>query len=251
MLPAFLTTSVRKTVTAETREIDVAGRTLPLSIRPLATATRMTLRIEPGGQALKLTVPRHVRPADVDDFIARHHGWLLTRLAKFPRRPEISEGRYIRILDVPHRIALSGKLRGLPEIRQEDDEAVLVISGEAAHLKRRVRDYLKERARQTVEPIARAHARTSGKTIASLSFKDTKSRWGSCSHDGHLCFSWRIVMAPPLVVDYLCAHEVAHLTEMNHSDRFWALCERLCPDTDNAKRWLKRNGSVLHALDFG
>jgi predicted metal-dependent hydrolase len=87
--------------------------------------------------------------------------------------------------------------------------------------------------------------------VASVSMKDTKSRWGSCSHDGNLSFSWRIVMAPEHVIDYLAAHEVAHLAEMNHSDRFWVICEDLCPRADEAKRWLKRNGAMLHVMDFG
>ncbi len=80
--------------------------------------------------------------------------------------------------------------------------------------------------------------------------KDTRSRWGSCSYEGNLSFSWRIVMAPPLVIDYLAAHEVAHLKEMNHGPDFWALCRKLCPQMDEAKGWLKRHGSMLHAIDF-
>ena len=84
-----------------------------------------------------------------------------------------------------------------------------------------------------------------------MTFKDTRSRWGSCTSDGRLAFSWRIVMAPPYVIDYLAAHEVAHLAEMNHGPRFWTACRRLCPRTDEAKAWLKRHGTMLHAIDFG
>ncbi|MCY1309040.1 hypothetical protein D9M70_590950 [compost metagenome] len=89
-----------------------------------------------------------------------------------------------------------------------------------------------------------------GRRAKSLSLKDTRSRWGSCSADGALSFSWRIVMAPPKVIAYLAAHEVAHLQEMNHGPDFWTLCGRLCPDTEDAKRWLRRNGTMLHAIDF-
>ena len=80
--------------------------------------------------------------------------------------------------------------------------------------------------------------------------KDTRSRWGSCSWNGNLSFSWRIVMAPPLVIDYLAAHEVAHLQEMNHGPKFWALCKQLCPRMEEARTWLKQHGSQLHAIDF-
>ena len=94
------------------------------------------------------------------------------------------------------------------------------------------------------------HAGALGKTVTAISMKDTRSRWGSCTAQGRLSFSWRIVMAPDHVIDYLAAHEVAHLEEMNHGPRFWSLCRRLCPHTDEAKSWLKRNGSALHSIDF-
>ena len=79
-----------------------------------------------------------------------------------------------------------------------------------------------------------------------IAIRDTKSRWGSCSSTGTLSFSWRLIMAPPLVLDYLAAHEVAHLKELNHSNRFWTLLHELCPATDEAERWLKRHGAELH-----
>lgn len=152
---------------------------------------------------------------------------------------------------ISHRIVSTGKLRGLTEASLIDGEPAILVSGESQHVPRRLADFLKKEARRDLEALASHHAKASGKRIASISMKDTKSRWGSCSHDGNLSFSWRIVMAPPNVIDYLAAHEVAHLTEMNHGPRFWALCQKLCPGTDEAKAWLKRNGSALHAIDFG
>jgi predicted metal-dependent hydrolase len=109
---------------------------------------------------------------------------------------------------------------------------------------------LKKEARADLERLSRMHASSIGATIRSISMKDTRSRWGSCSTEGNLSFSWRIVMAPPQVIDYLAAHEVAHLKEMNHGPHFWALCRKLCPQMEEAKAWLKRHGSQLHAIDF-
>jgi predicted metal-dependent hydrolase len=94
------------------------------------------------------------------------------------------------------------------------------------------------------------HAATLGKPVRSIAYKDTKSRWGSCTSEGNLSFSWRIAMAPDFVIDYLAAHEVAHLKEMNHGPDFWATCKALCPRTTEAKRWLKQNGSRLFAVAF-
>jgi predicted metal-dependent hydrolase len=233
------------------RTVDVAGRSLPLTIRPDKRARRMTLRIEPGGQALKLTVPHGLKEREIDDFLTRHHGWLMARIARFPKDSAVAEGRYIRIRGEAHRIERTGKLRGVTETVLVDGEPVLRVGGSEDHLARRIRDFLKVEARKDLEVLARAHAATIGRRIAAIAIKDTKSRWGSCAHDGSLSFSWRIVMAPPHVIDYLAAHEVAHLAEMNHSPAFWAVCARLCPASEEAKRWLKRNGAMLHAYDFG
>jgi predicted metal-dependent hydrolase len=235
----------------KTRTIDVGGRSVPLTIRADKRATRMTLRIDPGGQALKLTVPHGLRERQISDFLTRHQGWLMTKLARFPTDTTVSEGRYVPIRGIAHRVERTGKIRGLTEALVIEGEAVLRVGGAEDHLGRRIRDFLRQEAKKDLEHLARNHAAQIGRKVNSISLKDTKSRWGSCSHDGNLAFSWRIAMAPPYVIDYLAAHEVAHLAEMNHSSAFWALCERLCPQMLEAKHWLKRNGAMLHVHDFG
>ncbi len=240
----------KKTAPPVIRQHDVGGRSIALTIRQSRSATRLTLSIVPGGKALKLTVPVGLANCDVEAFLDRHQGWLMTRLARFPRAPVIAEGYSIHIRGVAHRIERTGKLRGLTEAVMIDSEAVLYVSGDQAHLKRRIRDYLKQEARRDLDALVSRHAITLERKVASLSLKDTKSRWGSCSQGGNLSFSWRLVMAPPLVIDYLAAHEVAHLVEMNHGKNFWAICLKLCPEMEEAKKWLKRNGTMLHAIDF-
>jgi predicted metal-dependent hydrolase len=232
------------------RSIDVAGKILSLTIKQNARATRMTLRIEPGGRALKMTIPTGLPEREVNAFLDRHQGWLMTKLARFSGESILEDGGSILIRGVAHRIERTGKLRGLTEAVTADDEQILRVSGAEEHLGRRIADFLKKEARKDLERLVATHARTVGRKVKSLSFKDTRSRWGSCSADGALSFSWRIVMAPPKVIDYLAAHEVAHLREMNHGPDFWDLCEELCPAMDDAKRWLKRNGTMLHAIDF-
>ncbi|MDO9416824.1 M48 family metallopeptidase [Pararhizobium sp.] len=232
------------------RSIEVAGRNLPLTIRQNARATRMTLRIEPGGRALRMTIPEGLPDREINAFLDRHQGWLMTKLARFSTAEGLQEGGTILIRGVPHRIERTGKLRGLTEAVLIDGQPMLRVSGGEEHLGRRIADFLKKEARKDLQDLVALHSATVKRKIKSLSLKDTRSRWGSCSADGALSFSWRIVMAPPSVIDYLAAHEVAHLREMNHGPGFWALCERLCPGMDEAKRWLKRNGTMLHAIDF-
>ncbi|WEX77432.1 M48 family metallopeptidase [Sinorhizobium numidicum] len=234
-----------------TRDIEVAGKVLPLTIRQNARATRMTLRIEPGGRALKLTVPEGLPDREVSAFLTRHQGWLMTKLARFSGESELEHGGSILIRGVAHRIERTGRIRGLTEAVMLGDEAILRVSGADEHLRRRIADFLKKEARSDLERLVAVYAGRIGRRARSLSLKDTRSRWGSCSADGNLSFSWRIAMAPPKVIAYLAAHEVAHLEEMNHGPAFWSLCEKLCPDTNEAKRWLRRNGTMLHAIDFG
>ena len=232
------------------RTIDVAGKAMPLTIRQNARATRMTLRIEPGGRALRMTIPAGLPEREINAFLSRHQGWLMTKLARFSGESVLEEGGTILLRGIAHRIERTGKLRGLTEAVIIDDEPVLRVSGAEEHLRRRIADFLKKEARKDLEHLVAIYARMVGRKVKSLSFKDTRSRWGSCAADGSLSFSWRIVMAPPKVIDYLAAHEVAHLREMNHGPDFWDLCEELCPAMEDAKRWLKRNGTMLHAIDF-
>lgn len=232
------------------RSVAVSGRTLPLEITEHPRARRITLRIEPGGRGLKLTVPRGLPAREIDAFMLRQQGWLMTRLARYPNEGGLRDGVVIAIRGVDHRIAMSGRLRGLTRTIDRDGEAVLEVGGAPEHLGRRVADHLKREARRDLEAAVARHTATIGRRAALIRIKDTRSRWGSCSSDGNLAFSWRIAMAPPMVIDYLAAHEVAHLVEMNHGPRFWALCERLCPQMAGAKAWLKQNGNRLQAVDF-
>ena len=232
------------------RDIAVAGRRLPLVIRENQRATRMTLRIEPGGVALKMSVPTGVSDQEIDRFLQRQHSWLASKLKSLPKAACVEEGGTIPIRGVDHRIERTGKARGVTEAIRIDGEPVLLVGGASEHLARRVSDFLKKQAKSDLERAVAHHTETLGRSAKSLQVKDTKSRWGSCSSDGRLSFSWRIVMAPEFVLDYLAAHEVAHLKEMNHGPDFWSLCHSLCSRTNEAKTWLRAHGSSLHAIRF-
>lgn len=234
----------------EERVHDVHGRPVPLTVRHSARATRITLRIEPGGRALRMTVPHGLPERELKSFLKRHHGWLESKLFDYPDDSRPLPGGTLPILGRSHRIEHTGKLRGLTEVAEVEGDAVIRVSGLEDHVGRRLADYLRKLARSELETRVRHHTAAIGKSHRDLTLKDTRSRWGSCSTAGNLNFSWRIAMAPPAVVDYLAAHEVAHLKEMNHGPKFWALCRRLCPGTDEARAWLKKHGSALQAIDF-
>ena len=229
----------------------VANRELPLRIVENERAKRLTLRIDAGGRGLRITVPPGLRHGEVDLFLKRHQGWLETRLAKVPDRPQVRPGIKIPLRGVPHLVVHEPGRRGTVTVGEEFDAPALFVHGERRHLPRRLADFLRREARRDIEALVAKHTAQVGRAAKSVRFKDTTSRWGSCTSDGGLSFSWRIMMAPPTVIDYLVAHEVAHLKEMNHGPRFWKLCRELCPRTDEAKAWLKRNGGALQAIEFG
>ncbi len=192
-----------------------------------------------------LTAPRTVGRRQATDFLIRHEGWLKARLENMPAARPFAHGAIVPVMGVPHRIEGDAtRLRGLVERK----DGTLVVRGAAEHLPRRLADFLKNEARREIESRARAKAAMLGRPIAAVTLRDTRSRWGSCSHTGRLAFSWRLILAPEFVLDYVVAHEVAHLAELNHGPRFWKLCAQLTQsDTKSARAWLKRHGAELHA----
>lgn len=249
MMTMFLSRFFKDTEPAPA-EFRLGERVLPLTVRENPRATRLTLRIAPGGQSLTVTVPPGTRPGDIERFVARHADWLEERLARLPHRPRLRPGARLPIRGRPHLIVHAPARRGLVTVVESGQGPELHVHGERPHLPRRIADHLKREARRDIPDLAGRHAASIGRSFTSLHFRDTVSRWGSCSSSGALSFSWRIMMAPPAVIDYLVAHEVAHLAEMNHGPRFWALCRQLNPQTDRCRDWLKKNGPALLAISF-
>jgi len=136
-----------------------------------------------------------------------------------------------------------GHIRDLPS-------RALMVRGEPRHQPRRIIDFLKREAKADLERASQGYARAMDVRYSQLTVRDTTSRWGSCSSNGTLSFSWRLIMAPPRVLDYVAAHEIAHLMEMNHSPDFWAHVYRHCPHTDWSRKWLRKHGHTLHKLPF-
>lgn len=225
--------------------VHVSGRSVEVTLRRHARARRYTLRVHPRGEGAVVTIPRRGSIAEAKAFVGRHIGWLEEKLGA-PAQAAHVPLRRVRLRGVDHAVQVTGASRGVVRILAGDGEPVLLVPGDPAHANRRVTDFLKRLARQDFAEAVARHAAELGVRPTAIRLKDTTSRWGSASTRGTLSFSWRLIMAPPFVLDYLAAHEVAHLKEMNHSDRFWALCYRLAPHTDEAKAWLKANGRDLH-----
>jgi predicted metal-dependent hydrolase len=224
------------------RDIALGDRRVPLTIRRHRRARRMNLRIDPCGDGVIVTLPRSVPIRDGLDFVRSQAGWIVTRLAtQAPRQPFV-DGAVIPYLGIEHRIVHCPHRRGATW--REDGR--ILVAGRTEHVPRRVRDWLRAEARRELGARARAKAARIDRRIARVTVRDTISRWGSCTSDGRLSFSWRLILAPEPVLDYVVAHEVAHLAELNHGPRFRTLLSELTERPATAEAWLRRSGARLH-----
>jgi predicted metal-dependent hydrolase len=210
-------------------------------------ARRYTLRIHPSDREAILTMPPRGTLADAKDFAHRHGGWIAARLVRLPTEAPFLHRSVIPRLGVAHSIVHRTGERGTVWTETRDSgERILCVAGGIEYLDRRVHDYLKREARKDLQKAAQRYAEALGVKVKRLSIRDQSSRWGSCTSAGSLSFSWRLILAPPIVLDYLAAHVVAHLVEMNHSARFWRVVARVCDHVERAKKWLDTEGNDLH-----
>jgi hypothetical protein len=243
-----------KTAGSSAITVTHAGETLVVSLRRLSSARRFTLRVRFAARDAVLTMPARASLRDAREFTERHAAWIAARLDRLPETIPFQHGSIVPMRGVEHEIVHRSGSRGTVWVEDRDpaDDALddiafnLCVAGAAEHVRRRVLDYFKREARRDLEQAVERHTRALGLPSRSVGLRDTVSRWGSCSATGSLNFSWRLVMAPPFVLDYLAAHEVAHLVHLDHSKRFWTLAKRLCAETDRAEGWLSAHGAHLH-----
>ncbi len=216
-----------------------------VTVRRSAAARRITLTVPATGEGPRLTAPKAAREAELRLFLVRQADWLRAALERAPAPRMVAPGA---ALPVSGRL-LTVEARPGPRRPPAIEGERLALSGAGA-AGPRIAAWLKMRARAALAEAAHRHAATLGAKPGRLSLRDTKGRWGSCTSRGDLSFSWRLAMAPPEVLDYVAAHEAAHLIEMNHGPRFWALVEKISPDWRRSRDWLKREGAALHLWRF-
>jgi predicted metal-dependent hydrolase len=210
-------------------------------------ARRYTLRIDASSREVVLTMPPRGSVREAKEFAQKHGGWIAARLKRLPEAAPFAHGTDVPLRGVSHRIVHRRGERGTVWTEQSScGDRLLCVAGEPAHVNRRINDFLKREAVRDLEAASRRYAFELGVAIKRTSVRDQSSRWGSCSNTGVLSFSWRLILAPSFVLDYLAAHEVCHLVELNHSPRFWRLVKRLYPYCERAKTWLDVHGTDLH-----
>jgi predicted metal-dependent hydrolase len=224
-----------------------SGSEFSVLFRPNPRAKRLILRLDPKTGAPVVTAP-HIRDLKAaEKFVKAKAGWIEAQLTRQSDATELIPGAVIPIEGIPHQLIRSSDARGQIKRICAPDPA-LDSPGSDITYADRVQRYLKLTARRTLTERVNIHAGRLRVDPQRITIRDTRSRWGSCSVKGHLSFSWRLILAPPEILDYVAAHEVAHLLEMNHSPRFWSRVEETYGPYSKARSWLKQNGRQLHAV---
>jgi predicted metal-dependent hydrolase len=232
------------------RLLRVEGIPAPVEVRRHPTARRLTLRVSRTRRAVILTMPRSSDFREADQFLSRSLDWVRERLEGVPEPAPFRDGTVFPLRGLPHEVVFAGRSRGRAVVSLEPAVGGhlprLRVSGSPEHAPRRLRDWLNGEASKDLDARVTVHACNLRVRARRITLRDQKSRWGSCSSAGQLSFSWRLVLAPPFVLDYVAAHEVAHLVEMNHGPRFWRLVAKTLPAFEEAKVWLRIHGMDLY-----
>lgn len=220
----------------------VAGG-LAVTVRRSARTRRITLRVSRADHGVTLTLPARLPLAQGLAFLQAREGWLHKAVAALPPPLLVRPGSIIPVGGAD--LVVTPAAVRAPRV---EGGALLVPAGRPPGPV--VEAFLKHVARSQVLDACDRHAAALGRRFAAVTLRDTRSRWGSCTHDGRLMFSWRLAMAPVPVLDYVAAHEVAHLAHMDHSPAFWTAVGRLMPEYAERRAWLRRHGGALQAWRF-
>ena len=215
---------------------------VPLVLRRSARARRISLRISQLDGRVTLTLPRNVAEREALAFAHEKEDWIRGHLDRRGGDVAVAPGAQVPVEGVARQVVAG------PGRRVQLAPAQLAVPASAAGP--RLQSWLRELARDRLTEASDAYAAELGRCYSRITLRDTRSRWGSCSSQGALMFSWRLVMAPPAVLRYVAAHEVAHLAEMNHSPAFWAVVERLYGPYEAPRAWLRNEGATLHRYRF-
>lgn len=212
-----------------------------------ATARRIGLRVDPARGNICLVVPKRGSERAAWKFADDNRAWIEQRLARMEKPVPFLDGTIVPVFGHDRRIRIVKTTGRTTSILLHDDE--LEVRTPREDPSTNIRRFLEQRLHDIILPLAREKAAAIKKEVVSIQLRDTRTRWGSCSSDGKMMLCWRLVFAPMFVIDYVVAHEVAHLKHMNHGNRFWALCEALSDDFQPGYKWLDVNGDRI--LKYG
>jgi predicted metal-dependent hydrolase len=228
---------------AQRELLAIEGRAVEVSVRLNPRARRLIVKVHPSTGEVSVTAPSQRALDRALEFARGQSDWIACQLRRVPAQVPLSVGARLPVRGQDHIVREGDSGRGAVWV---EDGPVLRVAGVKEHHARRLLDFLKREAKKDLEARTFEHAARLGVRPKRITVRDTASRWGSCSADRSLSFSWRLILAPSFVLDYVVAHEVAHMREMNHGQRFWHLVQQLVGDPRRAQKWLHDNGTTLH-----
>jgi len=216
----------------------------PVVLKRHQRARRLRLRLDPVTGGAVLVIPKRASLREAQKFLDSNKEWIEQQQARLAPARGFAPGELFDLFGEKNVLRHDPQHRGRPLLANGE----LVAGGAPEFFARRVRDFLKEEARQRFEPLARTFATQLGVRLVRFSLREAVSRWGSCSVSGHISLNWKLVFAPHNVARYVVAHEVAHLREHNHAPAFWMLVNQLVGEYRTERVWLARHGSSLLRL---
>jgi len=232
-----------KTASGSPLTIDLGDRTAPLTARVNRRARRLIVKVDPVKGRVIVTAPTKRALADAIDFARTRAPWIARELDAGAMARPFASGEIFPFRGAPVEIEASGRMRGGVTM----ERGKIIADGDPRHLNRRIVDWLKKEARAVLTERVDYYSARLSRRRGPISIRDTRSRWGSCARDGSLSFSWRLIMAPPEILDYVAAHECAHLVHLNHSPAYWRTLQSLDVDPRAARDWFSANGQSLYA----
>ncbi len=226
--------------------LKIDGEPVPVTLKLNPRARQLIVRVHPSTGEVVVVAPSRRSLSHAMEFARKQSDWIAQRLENVPEPIPVGLGRRILYRGEEHVIRYGEPGRRPVWIERAEEGRIIRVNGRSEHAARRVLDFLKREARKTLDARAMYYAEQLGVKPARITVRDTSSRWGSCSSTRNLSFSWRLILAPPFVLEYVVAHEVAHLREMNHGRRFWRLVEEMVGNVERPQIWLNEHGALLH-----
>ena len=224
----------------------IEGRAVEVSVRLNPRARRLIVKVHPTTGEVSVVAPSQRALDKALDFARGQSDWIATQLSHVPALVALVVGAKIPFRGHEHIVREGESGRGTVWIETDGDARIIRVAGHREHHPRRLLDFLKREARKELEARTLEFTARLGVRHKRITVRDTASRWGSCSAQRSLSFSWRLILAPPYVLDYVVAHEVAHMREMNHGPNFWRLAKELAGDVRRPQNWLRDHGAALH-----
>ena len=220
-----------------------------IEIKNNPRAKRISLRLNAKTGKFDLTLPQYANLHTAYKFVESQKQWIDQHLNALPAPIHIKDGTTIPILGTNRKLHIT-KNPTSARTQIELTNHALIMHTHLESPEKRLEKFLKTIGKESFTQLAQEKAKAINKTITSITLRDPKSRWGSCSEDGKIMLSWRLILAPHAAMDYVIAHEIAHLTHMNHSKAFWTLCRELSHDFLEGSHWMQEHGNSLLRYQF-